>query len=221
VGHRLEKGSGKSWSQQWGEIHYDQHPALISEADWQELAMFLRRPANRFLGRAREARHGLTGLLRCAACGHSLRRNKSGDTGWWRCRHRLCQEKGAIREHDALALAVGACVAAADRLATAYAMPADEDPAVAAKRRDLEQLEGLARRNPAIASACVALRTEIDSLIRRPRVTPELAGYAERISDPEFFAGATPEEQRALFGAVLETLAVGPTGEVRAQPRSW
>jgi hypothetical protein len=118
-------------------------------------------------------------------------------------------------------LAVAACVAAADRLAAAYAMPADEDPAVAAKRRDLEQLEGLARRNPAIASACVALRSEIDSLIRRPRVAPELAGYAERISDPEFFSGATPEEQRALFGAVLETLAVGPTGEVLAQPRSW
>jgi hypothetical protein len=52
-------------------------------------------------------------------------------------------------------------------------------------------------------------------------VAPELAGYAERISDPEFFSGATPEEQRALFGAVLETLAVGSTGEVLAQPRSW
>jgi DNA invertase Pin-like site-specific DNA recombinase len=221
VGHMLQKGSGKSWRQQWGEIHYDQHPPLIGEGDWQELAMYLRRPSNTFLGRGREARHGLTGLLSCAACGHSLRRNNSGNTAWWRCRHRLCQERGAIKEHDAMPLAVAACVAAADRLAAAYAMPADEDPAVAAKRRDLEQLEGLARRNPAIASACVALRTEIDSLIRRPRVAPELAGYAERISDPEFFAGATPEEQRALFGAVLETLAVGPTGEVRAQPRSW
>ena len=221
VGHMLQKGSGKSWNQQWGEIHYDQHPPLISEGDWQELAMYLRRPGNTFLGRGREARHGLTGLLSCAACGHSLRRNMSGHTAWWRCRHRLCQERGAIRERDALVLAVAACVAAADRLAAAYAMPADEDPAVAAKRRDLEQLEGLARRNPAIASACVALRSEIDSLIRRPRVAPELAGYAERISDPEFFAGATPEEQRALFGAVLETLAVGPKGEARAQPRSW
>lgn len=221
VGHLLEKGSGKSWGQRWGEIHHDQHPALISEADWQELAQYLRRPANRFLGHANEVRHGLTGLLSCAACGHSLRRNNSGNTAWWRCRHRLCQERGAIKEHDAMPLAVAACVAAADRLAAAYAMPADEDPAVAAKRRDLEQLEGLARRNPAIASACVALRSEIDSLIRRPRVAPELAGYAERISDAEFFSGATPQEQRALFGAVLETLAVGPTGEVRAQPRSW
>jgi hypothetical protein len=133
----------------------------------------------------------------------------------------LCEEKGAIREPDAMPVAVAACVAAADRLAAACAMPADEDPAVAAKRRDLEQLEGLARRNPAISSACVELRKEIDSLVQRPRVAPELAGYAERISDPEFFSGATPQEQRALFGAVLETLAVGPTGEVRAQPRSW
>jgi hypothetical protein len=101
------------------------------------------------------------------------------------------------------------------------AAPVDEDPAVAAKRRDLEQLEGLARRNPAIASACVALRAEIESLRDRPRLTPDLMVIAERISDPAFFVGATAAEQRALFGAVLESLEVGVSGEVRAVPRSW
>jgi hypothetical protein len=44
---------------------------------------------------------------------------------------------------------------------------------------------------------------------------------AERISDPAFFVGATAAEQRALFGAVLESLEVGVSGEVRAVPRSW
>jgi DNA invertase Pin-like site-specific DNA recombinase len=221
IGHLLKKESGKGWGQRWGEIRYGQHPALIGEADWQDLAQFLRRPSNRFQGHANEVRHGLTGLLRCASCGHSLRRNNSGGTAWWRCRHRLCEAKGGIREEAAMAAVVAASVAAADRLAAVAAAPVDEDPAVAAKRRDLEQLEGLARRNPAIASACVALRAEIESLRDRPRLTPDLMLIAERISDPAFFVGATAAEQRALFGAVLESLQVGQSGEAHALPRSW
>jgi len=223
IGHKLDKTSGKSWGQRWGEIHYDQHPALIGEAEWQELASHLRRPTNQFLTRSNggEARHALTGLLRCGACGHTLRRNASGSTGWWRCRHRLCGDHAVIKEAAALPLAVAACVEAADRLAAAYAMPADEDPAVAAKRRDLEQLEGLARRNPALAPAADMLRLEIESLSRRPRVAPELDGLTVQLRDPEFFAGATPQEQRTMFAAVLESLVVEAAGAVHARPRSW
>ena len=223
IGHKLDKTSGKSWGQRWGEIHYDQHPPLIGEAEWQELADHLRRPTNQFLARSNggEARHALTGLLRCGACGHTLRRNASGSTAWWRCRHRLCNEHAVIKESAALPLAVAACIDAADRLTAAYAMPADEDPAVAAKRRDLEQLEGLARRNPALAPAADMLRLEIESLSRRPRVAPELDGLTVQLRDPEFFAGATPQEQRTMFAAVLESLVVEAAGAVHARPRSW
>jgi hypothetical protein len=52
-------------------------------------------------------------------------------------------------------------------------------------------------------------------------VTPDLLAVAERISDPAFFTGAAPQEQRALFGAVLESLQVDRSGAVHAQPRSW
>ena len=222
IGHHLDKTSGKSWGRRWGEMHYDQHPALISEADWQELADHLRRPTRQFVpGSTSEARHALTGLLKCEACGYRMRRNSSGQTAWWRCRHRLCNDHAVIRESDALPLAVAACVEAADRLAAAYAMPADEDPAVAAKRRDLDQLEGLARRNPALAPAADMLRMEIESLSRRPRVAPELDGLTERLKDPQFFAGATPQEQRTMFAAVLESLVVGRAGAIHARPRSW
>ena len=222
IGHHLDKASGKSWGRRWGEIHYDQHPALISEADWQELADHLRRPTRQFVpGATSEARHALTGLLKCEACGYRMRRNASGPTAWWRCRHRLCNDHAVIRESDALPLAVTACVEAADRLAAAYAMPADEDPAVAAKRRDLDQLEGLARRNPALAPAAEMLRMEIVSLSRRPRVVPELDGLTEQLRDPQFFAGATPQEQRTMFAAVLESLVVGRAGAIHARPRSW
>jgi hypothetical protein len=219
VGHMLERSSGKGWSQRWGEIHYEQHPALISEADWQELAQFLRRPANRFQGHANEVRHGLTGLLRCASCGHTLRRNNSGGTAWWRCRHRLCQERGGIREDKAMPVVIKLCITAADRLAAAVAAPQGEDPAVSAKRRDLEQLEGLARRNPAIASSCAALRAEIAAMTSRPRITPDVEAIRERLSDPELFRLAGPAELRAVFAAVLQEVRVGPAGEMEAVDR--
>jgi DNA invertase Pin-like site-specific DNA recombinase len=205
VGHLLDKATGKGWSQRWAEVHYDQHPALIAEADWQELAQYLRRPANRFLGHANEVRHGLTGLLSCASCGHSLRRNNSGGTAWWRCRHRLCKEKGGIREDRVIPVVIKLCITAADRLAVAVAAPQGEDPAVSAKRRDLESLEALARRNPAIASACAALRAEITAMANRPRVTPDVE--AIRLFGSRARGEARPDSDLDLL-LILLVLAV-------------
>lgn len=219
--HLHERKSGKGWKQRWGQILYDQHPALITESDWQELAQLLQRTENRFGGPGMPAQHGLSGLLRCASCGHCMRRNGSGGWIWWRCRHRLCTERAGVREDRVLPVVIQACIAAADRLAAVAAAPPDVDPAVAAKRQDLEQLEALAARNPAITSACDALRAEIEAMARRPVVTPDLTGVMERISDPLFFAEATAEEQRALFGAVLSAVEVDQAGAARARLRSF
>jgi DNA invertase Pin-like site-specific DNA recombinase len=219
IGHLVDQSSGKAWSRRWGEIHYNQHTALIGEQDWQELAQYLRRPANRFLGRATEVRHALAGSLRCSSCGHTLRRNTSGKTAWWRCRHRLCSQKAGIREDRAMPAVIEACIAAADRLAAAVAAPKAEDPAISAKRRDLESLEAMARRNPAIAPACDALRAEIAAMANRPRVTPDVEAIRERLSDPELFRLAGPAELRAVFGAVLQEMRVGQRGQMVAVDR--
>jgi hypothetical protein len=100
-------------------------------------------------------------------------------------------------------------------------MPADEDPAVAAKRKDLEQLVGLAQRNASLEPAVVALRQEIDSMVSRPRPSPDVTVLAAMASDPAFFSGASAEEQRALFGLVLSSVAVARGGAARAQLRNW
>lgn len=221
IGHNWDRSSGKGWNQRWGQILYDQHPALISETDWQGLAQDLQRTLNRFGGPGQPAKHGLSGLLRCSACGLTLRRNSSKGVPWWSCRHRLCEERGRIREDRALEIVIKECLATAAQWAAMYATPEAVDPAVAAKRRDLEQLEALAARNPAIKSACDALRSEIESMTRRPRATPDLLRITVHINDPEFFSGATGEEQRALFGQVLQELQVDRAGAAHALPRSW
>jgi DNA invertase Pin-like site-specific DNA recombinase len=224
IGHQLDRGSGKGWRRQWGEIHYDQHPALISKQDWRELAALLQRPTNRFKAAGTtETRHGLTGLLRCASCGHLLRRNTSNGVAWWRCRHRLCDARGGAREDRILPVVVEACVAEARRLAAVLSEPAAEDPALAAMRGELELMERMAARNPdnrAMAAAVAEQRQRIETAqrVEQPAIDP--AAY-EALQDPWFFNGATPEQQRVLFAAVLRSVTVGPGGDpIAPQPRS-
>jgi DNA invertase Pin-like site-specific DNA recombinase len=207
-----DRKCGKGWNMRWGQIYYDQHEPLIREEEWQELAMFLRQTKNNFDGRLKTSSHGLTGLLYCACCGHRLRRNLAGTTPWWRCRHRLCNERGGISEHRALALVAAACVEAAGQLASIADEPQAEHPGVAIKRRDLEELQRLATRNPALDGSVAALKREIEAMTRQKPRSLKAEVYEQMMRDPAFFSEATAEEQRALFGGVLQGVRVGPRG---------
>lgn len=223
VPHLYDKRSGKGWKASWAEIYYDQHQPLIQETEWQELARFLQQTKNKFDGKPTvESVHGLTGLMRCAACGSRLRRNSSAGVAWWRCRHRLCSDRGGISEARALERVIAACVAASEHLAAIAAAPEAEHPAVALKRRDLEELQRLAARNPALEPSVLTLQREIESLTRRGVTSPDVEVYRHMLEDPAFFSGATAEEQRALFGGVLLEVRVGRGGKpFQAMPRSF
>jgi DNA invertase Pin-like site-specific DNA recombinase len=217
LGYGYDRASGKGWNQRWAEIRYDQHPALISEADWRELADLLRRPRNRFKHCTdAEVRNGLTGLLRCASCGHRLSRNSSAGVAWWRCRHRLCTARAGIKELQVMPLVVAACVAEAERLAAAVAEPQAADPIVTAMQDELEMMQRLAARNPdnrAMAAAVQEQRQKIEALKRKDRQSVDVAAY-EMMQHPAFFMDATPEEQRAMFAAVLRSVTVGQRGAI-------
>lgn len=220
IGHNWDRSSGKGWKQRWDQILHDQHPPLIGETEWQELADSIRRTRNSFAaGPTVDARHGLTGLLVCDSCGHRMRRNTAAGVAWWRCRHRLCQQRGGIKEGVALPVVIAACVEASDALAAAADAPVDDDPVLTMKRRDLEQLQGLAARNPALDGAVAALRQEVEGMARRVRSQPD-PRIRQLLTMPGFFEGAAAEEQRAIFGAVLSEVLVGPGGQpLRALPR--
>jgi hypothetical protein len=101
--------------------------------------------------------------------------------------------------------------------------PAAEDPALAAMRGELELMERMAARNPdnrAMAAAVAEQRQRIETAqrVEQPAIDP--AAY-EALQDPWFFNGATPEQQRVLFAAVLRSVTVGPGGDpIAPQPRS-
>ena len=121
-----------------------------------------------------------------------------------------------------MAFAVQACVKAAKDLARAVAMPSDESPQVAAKRRDLAQLQELARRNPGLEVGVKALRDEIEGLTKREVVLPDLELYELAANDPGFLGRATAEEQRTLLLGVLAGVRVPPgTGQPVALARSF
>jgi len=212
IGHHLDRRSGRGWQQRWGEIRRDQHPPLITDAEPHDLAAMLRRPRNRFLsGGNTETRHGLTGLLRCCCCGHLLRRNSSAGVVWWRCRHRLCQDRGAIRETIVLPVAVSACAQEARRLAQLAAAPQSTDPEVAAMVAELELMQQMSARNPgnrAMAAAVAEQQQRIDA-IQQSDHQPASPEVVAMLQDPAFFTGATPEQQRVLFAAVLSSLSIG------------
>lgn len=223
IGHHLDKRSGRGWQQRWGEIHHDQHPALITDTDWQELATMLRRPRNRFRGgQNTETRHGLTGLLRCRSCGHLLRRNSSNGVIWWRCRHRLCDARGGVRESVVLPLVVAGCVTEARRLAEIVNATTGPDPRLAAMAAELDLMERMAARNPenrAMAAAVQEQRQRMQNLRRDEQMPVDLAAV-EAMRDPAFFSDATPAEQRAIYAALLRGVLVGVRGDpIELQPR--
>jgi DNA invertase Pin-like site-specific DNA recombinase len=216
LGHQLDPKSGKGWNRRWGEIKYDQHPALISEQDWRELADLLRRPTNKFRSgdTTTEVSHGLTGLLRCASCGHLLRRNTSAGVAWWRCRHRLCSARGGAREDRILPVVIEACAIEARRLAELLALPPTDDPRLVNMREELDLMERMAARNPenrAMAAAVAEQRQRIEAIGRNeaPAVDESAAGALE---DPHFFRELPPHQQRAVFSTVLRSVVVGERG---------
>jgi hypothetical protein len=126
-----------------------------------------------------------------------------------------------VKERDVLPVVIDACVAAATQLAAVAAMPPDEDPAVAMKRRDLEQLVALAQRNSSLQPAVVALQQEIDAMATRPRPSPDADLISGMINDPFFFSEGSAEAQRTVFGSVLSSVQVARGGAARAVRRSW
>ena len=227
--HLYDRKSGKGWKASWAEILYDQHEALISEADWQELKIALQKQCRRFVNNDNEQvigdrgapKHGLTGSLSCMNCGHNLRRNSSGGIAWWSCRHRSCFNRGKVKEKIALQWAADEAVKAARKMAEAAAAPVSINPALSLKLADLEATRALAERNPALLPAVELLEKEIASLQAKPASTPNVEVYLELIKEPEFFLGATPAQQRALLSGVLKTIRVGQEGQYLAVPRTF
>jgi DNA invertase Pin-like site-specific DNA recombinase len=219
IPHLYDRSSGKSWKASWQEIYFDQHPALISERDWRELADRLRRVKNNFEQTGTSPGHALTGVVSCMNCGQNLRRNTSRGTVWWSCRNRNCKKLGRGKESNLIQLAAVESAKSAKRLAQLLAQPQEEDPRLAMKRADLQALQALAARNPSMLPAVEAVKTEIAALQKTDAPELDLEKYEVFTRDPGLFLDQSPAVQRALFLHVLQTIQVGQGGVTACVPR--
>lgn len=223
VPHKHVRASGKGWKSTWEIIHRDQHEPLIDELRWENLRIQLQQTYNHFANKnIRDPQHGFTGLLRCANCGTRMRRNTSVGVAWWRCRHRLCKNRGGVREDILMPIAVRECVKAARHLAEIAAMPPEDNPEVLVKQRDLEDLKLMALRNPVLQQSVKDMELEIEMLKIRKGPQVDLEIYEQFMLAPGFFEEASPEEQRALFSGVIQEIQIGRRGDpIRVVPRSF
>lgn len=222
VGHLWDRSSGKSWGARWEEIHRDMHPALITEAEWRRVTIQLRQTTNRFKSNGAdggEARHALTGLLKCNNCGHRLTRNTSAGVAWWRCRHRLCDNRGGAKESAVLPLAIDECIAAANHLAQVLMAPKDNgDPRREPLLQELEEAQAVLLMHPERKSAAMRVE-ELEADLRALETQPiavdleSIQGMQELLEQPETWKGATPEELRTVLAQLLIEIKVGRGGD--------
>jgi hypothetical protein len=114
-----------------------------------------------------------------------------------------------------------ACILSAENLAKMIADPVKEDPVLAAKRKDLSDLEELARRWPDAVST-ESLRREIADLERCDRSSinlKQLNTYRRMMRDPQFYQ-ARPDELHPVFRMVLLEVRVAAGGGAVAVPRN-
>ena len=219
--HLYDKSSGKGWNARWEEIYRDQHEPLVSEADWRSLTNRLRMTKNNFKANGAEggeAKHALSGICRCNTCGGRLTRNSSAGVAWWRCRHRLCNERGGAKEQQLLPLARAECIAAAAHLAKMALAPKDqEDPRRAPLLQQLEQLKQQQLLMPDLEylkAGVLELEGRLQALETVPvAVDPELLeGMQQLLETPYAWEDATPEELRSVLSHLLLEIRVGRRG---------
>ena len=219
--HLYDKTSGKGWNARWKEIYRDQHEPLISESDWRSLSNRLRMTKNNFAANGAaggEARHALSGICRCNSCGGRLTRNSSAGVAWWRCRHRLCDNRGGAKESELLPIAIAECIAAANYLSQALLAPPEEDPRRAPLLQQLEQLQQQQILMPDLEylkAGVVEVQSKLDALETQPIAVDleSIQGMQELLEQPEAWEGATPEELRTVLAQLLIEIKVGRGGD--------
>lgn len=173
---------GQLPNHQYSEIIWNQHPALLSPEDYNEMETII--TANKKLWGVNSSRkvRALTSLCRCTECNHILNYVPDRTHPALRCQGGKCSRKyRSTRELVILAYVVEQLSSqAAFRLAGAVDF--SEPPEVAALRLQIKVLED--QSDPDLAEAIARKIQRLKSLLIQPVVDPDLV---QKISDPRWF----------------------------------
>ena len=187
----------------FAEIHWEQHPALLTHAQFAEFERVVAQ--NRRMWGANVQRHPriLTSLVRCAECGNTMKYISGRAIPSLRCYGDTCSQLyRGTREEVIVRFAIDAIRArAVERLAAMATQ--DEPPEARELRRQIESLEQL--QDGDLAPVIEAKRQRLEAVLTRPAVDGKLA---QKLADPEWWDEAREADVAVMLRAVVLRIVV-------------
>lgn len=185
------------------EILWDQHDALITPEEYEEMRLRIARNRKLWGVHGKKVVRAVTGLCICSECQYRLKYITGRTFPCLRCGADNCsQHYKSIREEKVLRWVTAELPkVAAQRLA---AMVDQSEPVeVALLRQQIEKLEAL--HDADLELVINAKRQKLEQLLINPNVDSELLG---RIADPEWFKAASYEELTGLLHRVVDRIVI-------------
>ena len=187
----------------YAEVYWDQHPALLTHAQFAEFERQVQQNRRLWGTNVTKKPRILTGLVKCAECGNTMKYIGGRTIPSVKCSGELCSQlyKGT-REAVIVAYAIDAIrTRAVERLA---AMATSSEPPEARElRRQIESLEKLS--DPDLAPVIEAKRQRLEAVLTRPTVDGDLV---RKLADPRWWDVASEPEVSVVFRAVVRRIVV-------------
>lgn len=187
----------------FAEVHWDQHPALLTHAQFAEFERQVQQNRRMWGSNVSRKPRILTSLVVCAECGCVMKYIAGRTIPSLRCYGDLCSQvyKGT-REAVIVQFAIDAIREHATERLAALATQG-EPPEARELRRQIESLQKLA--DPDLAPVIAAKQQRLEQLLTRPAVDGELA---RKLADPSWWDEAREYEVAAMLRAVVSRIVV-------------
>lgn len=187
----------------FAEVHWDQHPALLSHAQFAEFERQVQQNRRMWGNNVTRKPRILTSLVVCAECGCVMKYISGRTIPSLRCYGDLCSQvyKGT-REAVIVQFAIDAIRKHATERLAALAIQG-EPPEARELRRQIESLQKLA--DPDLAPVIAAKQQRLEQVLTRPAVDGELA---RKLADPAWWDEAREDEVAAMLRAVVSRIVV-------------
>ncbi|CAI8409452.1 MAG: Transposon Tn3 resolvase [Synechococcus sp. MIT S9220] len=220
---------------EYGEIHWDAHPELISREThaWLVAHFETRRLQKDTLQATAPLKEGrtrvVTGFGQCASCGKRMCVHQSSRQAqpYYRCNRQQCDQR--YRNRIPESKIIEAASAHLRTMAAAMAERADrafdgdrESPEVAKLRGEIADAKQL--NNPRMAPVIEAMERELEVTLKRAELAgggsvSAKAALEAILQMPDFFEDMEPEGQRAVFLECIEAVVIdkGQVMEVKGK----
>ena len=180
---------GQLSNHRFSEVLWDQHPALLSATDYQEMQVVIAANKRMWGVNSKRKLRALTGLCTCSECGYRMVYIPDRTYASLRCRAERCSRRYRGTRETVILSYVVEQLSQSAAAALAAAVDGSDPPEVAALRLQIESLER--QGDPDLREAIEKKVQRLKSLLSQPAIDPELT---RKIADPRWFDLLTYDE---------------------------